>query len=183
MNRVKLHLSPELPSDATSLSQRPAQGSRALRPSPRGRFEIATLIALALSLPVAAQAPPQTSSQKLGSLPAGVRAVSGDEVMEVTALRDDVLRVRVWKSGHEPENASWAVLPEALHSTVAVAPTSAGFTTHKLQVHLGANLSLAVSDTAGRVLQTDAEPITRRPGGFRTYKQLTAEDHFFGLGD
>ena len=33
------------------------------------------------------------------------------------------------------------------------------------------------------MLQKDAEPIARHGEDFRTYKQLTTDDHFFGLGD
>ena len=103
--------------------------------------------------------------------------------MELTALRDDVIRVRVWPEGQEPENASWAVLRAALHSTTPVTPEAHGFATDKVHVSVGPNLALTVSDLSGHVLQQDAEPIVRRGKGFRVYKQLTPADHFFGLGD
>ena len=37
---------------------------------------------------------------------------------QVTALRDDVLRVRLWKGDAVPEDASWAVLPQARTSKI-----------------------------------------------------------------
>ena len=43
----------------------------------------------------------------------GVEFHSGPAVMQITALRDDVIRVRVGPAGTLPEDASWAVLPEA----------------------------------------------------------------------
>ena len=101
----------------------------------------------------------------------------------MTALRDDVLRVRVWPEGQEPENASWAVLPDALHSTASVTPEAHGFATDKVKVTVGPDLALTVSDLSGHVLQQDAEPIVHRGRDFRVYKQLTTDDHFFGLGD
>ena len=115
--------------------------------------------------------------------PNGVRIQEGDQVMELTALRDDVVRVRVWTQGQEPENVSWAVLPSALHGTAPVTSQANGFTTGKLRVAVGPRLSLTVSDLQGHVLQQDAEPMTHRPTGFRVYKQRTTDDHFFGLGD
>ena len=116
-------------------------------------------------------------------LPNGVRFQSAGQVMEVTALREDVLRVRVWPTGDEPENASWAVLPDALHSTATVTPETNGFKTGKLRVTVGAGLALAVTDLSGHVLQEDAEPILRHGKDFRIYKRASDEDHFFGLGD
>ena len=104
-------------------------------------------------------------------------------MIEVTALRNDVLRVRLWMPGQEPENASWAVLPAALHSTVFVKPEAHGFTTGKLHVVVASDLSLTVSDMSGHLLQQDAEPVAHRGKDFRVYKRSTVDDHFFGLGD
>lgn len=122
-------------------------------------------------------------AQGLEHLTDGVRMSADGQVMQITAVRDDVVRVRVWKSGAEPEDASWAVLPSALHSRVPVTSEASGFGTGKLHVALGPNLSLVVTDRAGHMLQQDAEPIVRRQGGFRIYKTRSDDDHFFGLGD
>ncbi len=127
--------------------------------------------------PVAAQAP------AMRALPNGMLVQTRDQVMQITALRDDVLRVRVWLKGREPEDASWAVLPTALHSTASVSSEAHGFATGKLRVSVNADLALTVSDLAGVVLQQDAESIVRRDNRFRVFKQSTVEDHFFGLGD
>lgn len=130
-----------------------------------------------MAVRVAAQTVP------MQSLPNGIRMQNAGQLMEVTALRDDVLRVRVWPEGHEPENVSWAVLPTALHSTAAVTPEAHGFATGKLHVVVGPSLALTVSDLGGHVLQQDAERIVRRGKDFRVFKQSTEDDHFFGLGD
>ena len=50
----------------------------------------------------------------------GIELHSGPAVMTITALRDDVLRVRVGPEGTLPEDASWAVLPEARAAKVTV---------------------------------------------------------------
>lgn len=41
----------------------------------------------------------------------GIELRSGPAIMQITALRDDVLRVRVGAAGQLSEDASWAVLP------------------------------------------------------------------------
>ena len=119
----------------------------------------------------------------IAPFPNGLRAQAGENVLEVTALRDDILRVRVWVAGAEPENASWAVLPAALHSTAVVIPEADGFSTDKLHVVVAPDLALTVLDHVGHVLQQDAGPPARRGKDFRICKRLMTDDHFFGLGD
>ena len=52
-------------------------------------------------------------------LPNGVEIQAGDAREQITALRDDVLRVRIAPHGQMPEDASWAVSAENRHSSVA----------------------------------------------------------------
>ncbi len=125
----------------------------------------------------------QAQVAPLRPLPNGTHVESEGQVMEVTALREDVVRVRVWPQGREPENASWAILPVPLHSTIAVTAEPQGFVTGKLRVVIDPTLALTVLDLSGHVLQQDAEPIVRHGTNFRVYKRLTSDDHFFGLGD
>ena len=69
-------------------------------------------------------------------LPNGIEIRSGAAIMQITALRDDVVRVRVGPTGQLPEDASWAVLPSSRTATVNVTPESnaaaIGFKTAKL---------------------------------------------------
>ena len=71
-------------------------------------------------------------------LPNGIEIRSGAAVMQITALRDDVVRVRVGPSGQLPEDASWAVLPSSRTASANVTPESnggaIGFKTAKLHV-------------------------------------------------
>ena len=55
------------------------------------------------------------------------------QTLQVTALRDDILRVRLWKGNAEPEDASWAVLPESRASRVPVTAEARGFATKALR--------------------------------------------------
>jgi len=120
----------------------------------------------------------------------GLEIRSGAAVMRITALRDDVLRVRVGQSGHLPEDASWTVLPAARTSTVTVTPESdagaVGFKTAKLRVSVHKNpLALNVADLDGHAVIEDlpGRPIEYHGGAFRAYFKSPADEHYFGLGD
>src|SRR5258708_31594124 len=74
------------------------------------------------------------------SLSNGIEIRSGEAVMQITSLRDDVLRVRVGPQGQLPEDASWAVLPEARSASTIVSAeedsSSVGFHTAALHVRV-----------------------------------------------
>jgi alpha-glucosidase len=142
------------------------------------RFPALLLLALtALSSPNTAHAQQLTPSAH------GVQAGAGGETLEVTALRDDVLRIRLWRDGHQPEDASWAVLPEARTATANVTADPDGFHTAKLRVAISPTLLLTLSDLDGHILQQDAEPIVRDGQVFHIAKRRADDEHFFGLGD
>jgi alpha-glucosidase len=110
--------------------------------------------------------------------------------MQITALRENVLRVRVGPQGILPEDASWAVLPDARSSRAQVSVEEdagfVGFRTAALRVRIErATLRLRVSDLAGAVIQDDAKnrPIEFHGPAFRVYKTMRPEEHYFGLGD
>ena len=123
------------------------------------------------------------SAQQFTPAASGITASSGGTTLAVTALRDDVLRVRAWRDNKTPEDASWAVLPEARTAHIAVAPAAEGFTTKALHVRIDPQLRLTVSDLAGHVLQQDATPVTWDGDRFTVNKNRTYDNHFFGLGD
>jgi alpha-glucosidase len=107
---------------------------------------------------------------------------------EITALRDDVLRIRVWRGETPPEDASWAVLPEARQSSVPVTSEDAGenfrFRTHALTVEVNRqSLEVIIRDPTGTILQQDARPIRFDGDAFRIYKMMPLDEHYFGLGD
>src|ERR1700722_11743016 len=74
-----------------------------------------------------------TASRALSN---GIEIRSGTAIMQITALRDDLLRVRVGPAGQLPEDASWAVLPASRTASVPVNPQSdsatIGFKTARL---------------------------------------------------
>src|SRR4051794_11394767 len=76
----------------------------------------------------------------------GIEANDGSATIRVTALTDSILRVRIARRGPFPEDASWAVAAEVRRQSVAVRPTSDGFATNALAVHLDpATLRLSVT--------------------------------------
>ena len=120
----------------------------------------------------------------------GIEIRSMGVVMQITALRDDVVRVRVGLQGQLPEDASWAVLPAARTASIHVSAeedsSSVGFRTGALRVKVDrATMRLHVTDLNGALIQEDAEdhPVEFHGGAFRVYKTMAADEHYFGLGD
>ena len=120
----------------------------------------------------------------------GIEIHSGGAIVQITALRDDVVRVRVGPAGQLPEDASWAVLPSSRTSSVNVTPESnggtVGFKTAKLHVAVHKDpLGLAVTDNAGHVIVQDlpGRPIEYHGTSFRVYMKSPQDEHYFGLGD
>ena len=110
--------------------------------------------------------------------------------MRITALRDDIIRVRVSPDSTLPEDASWAVLADARTKSVGVQPmqdsASVGFRTAALDVRVERNpLRLIIRDLSGTVLSADAGGRSTRfqVGGCTIYKDMSGPEHYFGLGD
>ncbi len=150
--------------------------------APRSPHVIPRLALLALVSAVSSVAIAQPATPLIHT-PSGLELSSPDHTLRIEALRDDVLRVRIFPLGHPPEDASWAVLPQALNSRIPVTPEPTGFATPALRVTVSPDLQLTVSDLSGNVLQQDAAPVLWEDTGFRVAKRLPLNDHFFGLGD
>ncbi len=126
---------------------------------------------------------PVALAQQITATSHGLTAKAGTITLQVSALRDDVLRVRMWQGNTAPEDASWAVLPASRTSSVPVTLQPQGFATRSLRVAVDQNLGLSVSDLSGNVLQQDAAPVRWDDKRFTLSKQRGMDDHFFGLGD
>jgi alpha-glucosidase len=123
------------------------------------------------------------AAQQIAARSDGVVATAGRTTLQVNALRDDILRVRIWKGDAMPEDASWAVLPASRTSSVSVTAEPYGFATRSLRILISDQLELTVSDLAGKVLQKDALPVLWEGNRFTVRKSRGNGDHFFGLGD
>jgi len=60
-----------------------------------------------------------------GPLPNGIEAANGSAKIQVTALTDNILRVRIGKGGAFAEDASWAVPAVVRKQSAAVTATAA----------------------------------------------------------
>jgi alpha-glucosidase len=128
-----------------------------------------------------------TSSQTLRD---GIDLKAGALTVRITALRNDIIRVRISPDSTLPEDASWAVLPTARGVSVDVQPiqdsAAVGFRTAALEVRVERNpLRLVISDLAGNVISADAvgRPVNFNLGGFAVSKQMPGGEHYYGLGD
>src|SRR6267378_5241596 len=122
------------------------------------------------------------------ALPNGIDVRDGDARMQIVALREDVVRIRVSRSDEFAEDASWAVLKEARESRVAVTPTdtrdAVGFQTRVLRVSLSRQtFALTISDRDGNILQQDILPVEFHGDSFQVCKAMPLDEHYFGLGD
>lgn len=120
----------------------------------------------------------------------GIDIQSGPARLRITALRDDILRVRIAPGSDFPEDASWAVLPGPRSKSIDVHPIqdagSVGFRTAVLDVRVERSpLRLMVRDLAGNIISADAvgRPVEFQHGGFSVHKIMPSEEHYFGLGD
>ena len=146
------------------------------------------LLVFALALSLRAQNVVLDHATGSTPLPDGIEIQAGDAREQITALRDDVLRVRIAPHGQMPEDASWAVSVENRHSSVPVTPVtsagSIGFRTRSLSVEVDPKtLRLTVRDLAGNIVQQDAQPIHYNGAAFRVYKSMPLDEHYYGLGD
>jgi alpha-glucosidase len=122
-------------------------------------------------------------------LPDGIEVQAGAVIMRITALRDDIVRVRIAPDAL-PEDASWAVLADVRGKSINVQPidesSSIGFRTAVLDVRVERNPArLVIRDLSNNVISADAvgRPVSFRLGGFSVHKQMAGGEHFFGLGD
>ncbi|NYF78324.1 glycoside hydrolase family 31 protein [Granulicella arctica] len=146
---------------------------------------------LTLSTIASAQMQPPltiTHVTQVTPLPNGIAVTADGGILQITALRPDALRIRITQGTQLPEDASWAVLPAARTATTTVeqdsTATTVGFHTADLRVILDrASATITVTDTAGHILQQDIRPVEYHGTGFRLYKQMQPDEHFFGLGD
>jgi alpha-glucosidase len=138
-----------------------------------------TLAALA-AVPAAAQQAPVPIVQRAD----GLEVAGAAATLRVTALTDNILRVRIAPQGKWGEDASWAVAAEVRKQSVRVRPTDGGFATAALQVRVGPDLRLTVLDAAGRTILDDApRPVELAGGGFTLRKAIQTPEKFFGMGD
>jgi alpha-glucosidase len=142
------------------------------------------VFALAASAPLQSRAATLPASD-IEHLPNGVEARNAAILMQVTALTDSIIRVRIARGSQFPEDASWAVPARVRRQSVPVVAIPDGFRTKALIVHLdAATLQLSITDLARQVISADAGvPIRFEGAAFTLRKALPIDEHVFGMGD
>jgi alpha-glucosidase len=162
-------------------------------------FALAAAVFLSISVPghhgIAAEPArgPGAKATTFAARSDGVEFHSGSLRLRVTAIADDILRVRIAPSGEFDEDSSWAVPGDVRTRSIQVSAmraiessSTAEFRTAALAVRIeGDPLRLIISDLAGHVISADipAGAIDIADGGFTLRKVLPASEHYFGLGD
>jgi alpha-glucosidase len=125
------------------------------------------------------------SAVESAPLPSGAEISNAHYSIRVQALTDAILRVRIAPNGKFPEDASWAVPQGIRMERVPVQPTTDGFRTAAMAVHLDrATLRLTVADLAGHPILADATDALSLDGPrFTLRKSLPLGEHIYGLGD
>ena len=148
-------------------------------------------LASAAALPGVAQAQRQEQAQTAAA-PAtltaahdGIEIRQGAAVTRITALTDDIVRIRIAADGRFPEDASWAVAPATRKQRVAVTATPDGFSTKTMRVAINAASGrMTITDMAGKVITADAaDPVRINGRRFELRKAMPLSEHYFGLGD
>ena len=148
----------------------------------RTLFAAASLVALAAS---ASAQPISAQAVATARLPNGIATAANGTQLQVAALTDSIIRVRIAKAGQFPEDASWAVPAAVRRQSVAVSAGPDGFQTKAIAVHLNlSTLGITVTDLEGETIVADAPGALRFDGrGFTLRKALPIDQHIFALGD
>ena len=109
----------------------------------------------------------------------------GAEVMHITAIAPNVMRVRFCPGGACPEDASWAVAPAIRHATTPATASATSLATPALRaVYNAATDLLHFEDASGHTIFAEApQPLQRDGARFTLRAALTQPEHIFALGD
>lgn len=157
----------------------------------RARFLLVCGSALFCALPTSlpSQSLSLGSAARATTLPNGLRIeTSSGAVIQIAALRDDVIRIRASASASLPDDASWAVPEDVRQSSVAVqredTADALGFRTGAVHVSIArGDLRLTVRDNHGRTLFAESAALRFQGASFRITEAMPPDEHYFGLGD
>ena len=124
-------------------------------------------------------------------IPKGIEVESENGRLQITALQDDVIRVRATRAAEFPPKYSYAVLPapqEPSGNTAKVqsdeTATAVELTTSALRVHVDRRNSMVTfAGNDSILIARDAAPITWNGDDFTITKYMPPDEHYFGLGD
>ncbi|WBO24612.1 TIM-barrel domain-containing protein [Sphingomonas abietis] len=115
----------------------------------------------------------------------GVELHQGPIVMKVTALTNDIVRVRIGRNGTLPEDASWAVPADVRGEHVSVTAAPDGFATADLRVRFDpGTLRMTMVTADGHVIVRDApDPVSFSGTSFTLRREAPQGESYFALGD
>ncbi len=120
----------------------------------------------------------------------GVEIDSENGRLQITALQDDVIRVRATRSGEFAPKYSYAVLPAptgAQQTSTAKTQESADsveLDTAALRVRVDRRMStVSFLGSDGSLVAGDSGSITWRGDEFTVHRIMPEDEHYFGLGD
>jgi len=123
-------------------------------------------------------------------IPSGMEVTLGRVVLRVVALSPGIVRFRYAPNSTFGPDESFAVLKDSGLSTPEVKVIDKGpevvAQTGELSVVVNkSSLAVTVYDTQGRLILMDRSdvPFTFTPEGFQTWKRMSEDEHFYGLGD
>jgi len=150
----------------------------------------AFLSGLAQAQPTSTTAPGQKPVSRVSPLADGVELTAGTLVLRITALSPSVVRLRYAPTGIFGADSSFAVVKETgfVVPKVDVADFSDNVVlkTGELVVTIQKpSLRVVFADNAGRAILSDREhlPFQFTPDGFLMWKEMPADEHYYGLGD
>lgn len=159
--------------------------------------KIRIALLLALSLFVRAVFAEWRSIGKITNVefhPHAIILTAGTSRVEIIAISESVLRVRVSPIGKFPKDFSWAVVPGANTPNGNITQQGAGMdsdspieaSTSKVRIRVErAPIRITFFDISGNVLAQDSTHQTTAFNGseFRVWKSMPEDEHYYGLGD
>ena len=129
-------------------------------------------------------------TQTAKDIPSGMEVTLGRVVLRVVALSPGIVRFRYAPDSTFGPDESFAVLKDSGFSTPEVKVIDKGpevvAQTGELSVVVNkSSLAVTVYDAQGRLILMDRSdvPFTFTPEGFQTWKRMSEDEHFYGLGD
>lgn len=123
-------------------------------------------------------------------LPQGLELNAGRAHVRITALAPNIFRLRYTPQGDFAGEHSFAVLPNAFPTAPAIRINQSAdvvtINTDAVSVRIQKSpLRVLFLDLTGKVISEDqpAYPVSFNGSGFRVWKSMPEDEHYFGLGD
>lgn len=149
------------------------------------RFGVQIFGAALLATAVVVAAPAFANDTSISQVPGGIEAVQGQTHVSITALTDEIVRVRIAHDGKFAEDASWAVASATRGKHVLTSPTADGFSTKSIRVRVDpATLAIIIEDKNGETIVRDGiHPFSFDGNAFTLRKAMPVAEKYYGLGD